>query len=378
MQKPPLTTNAISDNVIRNQYQIMILVTCFMPKRNPKRRTEGVTIADVAKAAKVSVPTVSRILNNKEYVADETRDRVNQVIEELGYVPHIQARRLRGGKSRTLALHHPVESPHLLSGVVEIPYIIGAAAAAAEQEYYLNFLISQLTPQSLLNMYRSNQVDGMILLQVCLDDWRVNLLRKYDYPFVMHGRCRDLDNLTFIDLDFENAMLAAFDYLVALGHRDIGFLTYPQSWRVAGLGPAVRSLEGYENALAKYGLQAHYREIGLREVEEGFAATLDLLEEDPRLTAIITTSHLTAAGSIKAVTKRGDRVPEDRSVMAIAFSEIADGITPSLTTLEWSPYDSSFQATLMMIEKLKHEDLPAQQILVAPKLAIRESTKPAP
>ena len=140
----------------------------------------------------------------------------------------------------------------------------------------------------------------------------------------------------------------------------------------------MRSLEGYERALAKYGLQAHYREIGLREVEEGFTATLDLLEEAPRLTAIITTDHLTAAGSIKALTKRGYRVPEDRSVMAIAFGEFANGITPSLTALEWSSYDSSYRATLLMTEKLKRKDLPAQQILIAPELVIRESTKPAP
>jgi LacI family transcriptional regulator, galactose operon repressor len=373
-----LTGSAISDNVIRKQYQITILEFCFMPRKNSRTPTTAVTIADVAKAARVSVPTVSRILNNKEYVAEETRDRVNQAINKLGYVPHIQARRLRGGESRTLALHYPVESPHLLSGVVETPYITGAAAAAAAQEYYLNFLMSQLTPHSLLNMYRSNQVDGMILLQVSLEDWRVDLLREHDYPFVMIGRCRDLDTLSFIDLDFEHAMLAAFDYLVPLGHREIGFLTYPQSWRVAGLGPAVRSLEGYDYALQKYGLQAHYREIGLQEVDEGFAATLELLEENPRLTAIITTSHLTAAGSIKAFTRRGYRVPADRSVMAIAFGEIANGITPSLTALEWSPYNVSYQATLMMTEKLKHDDLPAQQILVAPELVIRESTQAAP
>src|SRR5689334_4915714 len=114
-----------------------------MPRKTPRTPTTAVTITDVAKAARVSVPTVSRILNNKEYVAEETRDRVNQAINKLGYVPHIQARRLRGGESRTLALHYPVESPHLLSGVVETPYITGAAAAAAAQEYYLNFLLSQ-------------------------------------------------------------------------------------------------------------------------------------------------------------------------------------------------------------------------------------------
>jgi DNA-binding LacI/PurR family transcriptional regulator len=280
-----------------------------MPPKSLKTTKSSVTIADVAKAAGVSIPTVSRILNNKEYVAKETRDRVNDAIKQLEYVPHFQAQRLRGGASRTLALHYPVESPHLLSGVVETPYITGAAAAAGEQDYFLNFLVSQLTPDMLLNMYRSNQVDGMILLQVRLDDWRVNLLRENDFPFVMIGRCADLQGLSYIDLDFEGAMLSAFDHLVDLGHREIGFLTYSHNWRVAGIGPAVRSLEGYERALSQYSFRPHYREVELRSVEDGFAATLDLLEENPQLTAIITTSHLTAAGSIKALTQRGYHVP---------------------------------------------------------------------
>jgi DNA-binding LacI/PurR family transcriptional regulator len=347
-----------------------------MPNKKSKLLKPNITITDVAKVAGVSVPTVSRILNNKEYVSDVTRDRVNETIKQLGYAPHFQAQRLRGGASRTLALHYPVESPDLLKGVVDIPYATGAAAAAGEQGYFLNFLISQLTPDTLLNMYRSNQIDGMILLQLSLDDWRVKLLRENDYPFVMIGRCADLTGLSFIDLDHETAILLAFDHLVSLGHREIGFLTYPQSWRVNNLDPAVHSLAGYERALRKHGLPAHYREIAYRGVEDGVAATHDLLEENPQLTAIITINHLTAAGCIKAFTQRGYRVPDDRSVMAVGFGEIANGmITPSLTALEWSSYEVSYQATLMMTAKLKDEEMPPQQILVAPELVIRESTK---
>src|SRR4051794_410135 len=195
----------------------------FMPTKNSKILKQTITISDVARAAGVSVPTVSRILNNKEYVADETRDRVNQAIDLLGYVPHIQARRLRGGASRTLALHYPVESPHLLNSFVDARYITGAAAAAGEQDYFLNFLISQLTSDTLLNMFRSNQIDGMILLHVLLDDWRVKLRRESDYPFVMIGRCANLEKLTFFNLFFETAVILAFDHLVELGHRQIGF-----------------------------------------------------------------------------------------------------------------------------------------------------------
>ena len=349
-----------------------------MPKRKAHSQSEnrGVTIADVARAAGVSVPTVSRILNNKQYVAEETRQRVEEVIRTLGYAPHTQARRLRGGASMTFALHYPIESPHELSSVIETPYITGAAAAASEREYFLNFLVSQLTPETLLNMYRSNQIDGIILLQVCMEDWRINLLREHDYPFVMIGRCADLEGLTFIDLDFESAMLRAFDHLAELGHRNIGFLTYPETWRKTGIGPAVRSLEGYEQALNDFGLRSCYREIGLNSVEEGFEGTNDLLQENPDLTAIITVSHLTAAGSIKALTQYGRSVPQDCSVMAIGFGgDFASVLTPSLTTLEWSPYEVSYQATLMMTEALRQEELPPQQVLVPPRLVVRESSK---
>jgi DNA-binding LacI/PurR family transcriptional regulator len=117
-----------------------------MTKRSSHSRHQNhsVTIADVAKAAGVSIPTVSRILNNKEYVAEETRQRVHEAIRRLGYTPHTQARRLRGGETRTLALHHPIESPHDLSSVIETSYFTGTAEAASEKEYFINFLVSQL------------------------------------------------------------------------------------------------------------------------------------------------------------------------------------------------------------------------------------------
>jgi DNA-binding LacI/PurR family transcriptional regulator len=348
-----------------------------MTKKSSNARIDGkgITIADVAMAAGVSIPTVSRILNNKEYVADDTRARVNEAIQKLGYVPHTQARRLRGGGSWTLALHYPVESPTLLSGVVETPYITGAAAAAGEKDYFLNFLISQLTPDTLLNMYRSNQIDGMILLQVAMDDWRVELLRANELPFVMIGRCDDLEGLTFIDLDFEHAILQAFDYLLGLGHQEIGFLTYPKGWRESGVGPAVRAFQAYGNALEAHNMSACYREIKFKDVEDGFNATNDLLNENPNITAFIAMSHASSAGSIKALTLRGRNVPEDCSVMAIGFEEFANMITPSLTAIEWSSYEISYRATHMMTEMLANKVLDARQILVAPKLVIRESTR---
>ena len=112
-------------------------------------------------------------------------------------------------------------------------------------------------------MYRSNQIDGIILLQVRMDDWRVNLLRENNYPFVMIGRCADLEGLSFIDLDFEDAMLHAFDYL--------GRVRSPKHWfselsqnpgAKPELDPQFTLSTDIRHALKQYGLRAAIERLG--------------------------------------------------------------------------------------------------------------------
>ena len=92
---------------------------------------ENYTIADVAKVAGVSVSTVSRILNGKQDVAPATRERVQQVIRELGFAPHAQAKRLRAGKTHNLALLFPLKYPgNLPYNALEVEFILGAAVVA--------------------------------------------------------------------------------------------------------------------------------------------------------------------------------------------------------------------------------------------------------
>src|SRR5258708_29925324 len=112
------------------------------------------TITDVAKAAGVSVSTVSRILNGKQDVAKATRERVLEVIEQLGYAPHDQAQRLRGGKTRNLALLFPLKYPgNVPYNPLDTDFIVAAAAAAGEKDFFLNLLTTPVTKQSLLNLY---------------------------------------------------------------------------------------------------------------------------------------------------------------------------------------------------------------------------------
>jgi DNA-binding LacI/PurR family transcriptional regulator len=130
-------------------------------------KPSNITIADVAKTAGVSVSTVSRILNGKQDVAAETRERVQQVIAELGFRPHAQAKRLRGGKTYNLALLFPMTHHGSFSyNTLETDFIVGASVAANEGGFFFNPLTSPIADGDLLDLYRGAQIDGAVLMQI--------------------------------------------------------------------------------------------------------------------------------------------------------------------------------------------------------------------
>jgi DNA-binding LacI/PurR family transcriptional regulator len=333
-----------------------------------------ITIADVARASGVSVSTVSRILNGKPDVAEKTRQRVRQVIETLGYTPHVQAQRLAAGRSHTIALLYPSKSIAMTH--LELDFLIGAAAAANEESFFFNFTTEPITKSRLLSLYRSAQVDGVILMQIHVHDWRVNFLRDNGYPFVMIGRCADNTGLSFIDLDFEGAVLTVFDYLVGLGHRHIAFLNLSALMNQEGFGPAVRSYAGYRKAREKYSnVTFLYREVNPTTTDT-FEVTFQLLDEQPKLTAIFSVYNSISIGVIRALRQRGRVVPDDCSVVAITTEQVAQLMTPPLTTIDFPTNTVGYQAAKMLISQLKQEPVETNQILLPPQLIIRQSSGP--
>lgn len=366
---------AVSENATGSAFGIISPPNCFVKplERCPCMPDTGeVTIFDVAEAAGVSITTVSRILNNKPDVSKATRQRVMQVIEELGYTPHAHAQRLAARKSRTIALLFPLEravSP------LELDFIIGAEVAASENNFFFNFTTAAVTKSRLLSLYRSAQVDGIILMEIHMQDWRVDLLHQHGYPFVMIGRCADNTGLSFVDLDFENGVMLAFEHLVALGHREIGFLGLPLIMRQQGYGPAVRGWSSYEKACQKYGLASIYCEGNIH-TQDLFETTLKLLEEQPQLTAIVSMQGAPTVGVMRALRQLGRNVPDDFSVVGLATDKLAQLVTPPLTAIDFPAYTMGYQAAKMLIGKLQEKPLENEQILPPPELIMRKSTGP--
>jgi DNA-binding LacI/PurR family transcriptional regulator len=335
----------------------------------------NLTIEDIARAAGVSVSTVSRILNDKPDVAVATRIRVQQLIDELGYRPHSQAQSLAAGKSRTIALLFP--SNHTGFTQLELDFFIGAAEAAAERNYFFNLMTGQMAETDLLNLYRSANFEGTILMQIHLHDERVESVRAHDYPFVMIGRCEDNTGLSYIDLDFEAGIQMAFEYLISLGHQRIGFLASPALLREQGYGPAVRSMWGYERVLAEQGWTPLVREAE-RGLDGVYAATVDLLNEQPNLTAIVTMYGGSVSSIIRAAQDHGRCIPDDFSVMGIASTRLSQLMMPQLTAIDFPTGEVGYRAAQLLLDKLQGVPLTTEQILLAPQLVVRESTGPAP
>jgi DNA-binding LacI/PurR family transcriptional regulator len=229
----------------------------------------------------------------------------------------------------------------------------------------------------LKKLCRSAQADGLILMQIAMQDWRVELLRENDYPFVMIGRRENNDGLNFVDLDFENAVMEALAHLIDLGHQQIGFLTFPQDWRVKGIGSAVRALQGFKSAATRFSHVPLYRESDLG-VKSAHSAAKSLLEENSHITAFMTVHNTLTVGAITALQEMNRKVPDDCSIMGVAVGDESELIIPPLTGIEWSAHDIGHQAAEMLIRQLKGTNPGPEQILVPPRLKLRHSTAPAP
>lgn len=348
-----------------------------MAPTEPKKRDEhaDISIHDVAKAAGVSVSTVSRVLNDKPDVAKKTRARVQRVIDEMGYTPFVQIFQPAAVNTNTIALHYPLQRQSRVEVTdIELDFILGASSAAGDERFALNLLTRDITENELLDLYRTGQVQGVILMETAFDDWRVNLLRRHDLPFVMIGRCANNDGISYIDIDLEAAVVKAFEHLVDLGHRQIGFLAFPHVLDDHQQNASELMLAGYKRVVYEYGLASLYRHVDFG-LQHAYKATHEMLRENPDLTAMVMAYGATASGVIRALNDHNKSVPHDFSLIGIAVGKIAELISPIPSSVDFPLQNVGFQAAKMLIDNLSASMPHVQQLIVPPQLNLRETTR---
>lgn len=326
------------------------------------------TIVDIAAASGVSIATVSRILNNKPDVAEETRDRVLRVMDEIGFTPQSAWRQIRSGRTGLIAMHVPQEfnpPAHRL--------IIAAALGVEEAGYSINIITRPLTDAELLGIFRGRQADGIILLEILTDDRRAALLHEHGYPFVMIGHRADNTGLSFVDVDIAHGVDLAMGHLVALGHERIAFLAVDPVVAQKTYGFATWALQAYERACRRNGLPV-LAGVGGPTTAELSVAAGRLFDEHPDITALVAPQEQSVIGALKAAHARGLGVPDALSVVGMVSEPMAEIATPSLTTISFPADEMGDVAARILLGRVVHGGVASEQVLVRPTLTVRDST----
>ena len=338
------------------------------------------TQTDVARHAGVSRATVSYVINGitdgRIPISDETRKRVLDAIEELGYAPDARAQALSSGKTNTIALVIPdLINPHFSE------FATGVEEAARAADYH--FLLSSTTLVSdeyAVDIFRDlvrRRFDGLILATHFILNSKeaqeiLARIHKRGLPIVEFS---EINNVDTISADYRDATKEVVSYLVSLGHRRIGF--------VYGVGDhdlGLDRLEPYQESMKVAGITVEPNliiECGPT-IEDGYQGALNLLNLEPRPTAIIAINDLLAMSTMRAAADLGIRVPDDLSVVGYDNIPMANYLVPRLTTVTKDAYTAGKTAFEMLMARMQTPDLPRQLIHIPAKLIVRESTGPAP
>ena len=327
------------------------------------------TIKDIARAADVSVTTVSYVLNNKGSISEETRQQVLRVVEEMGYTRSIRARNLREQQSRTIGYAQAANRSALNPVMDKLLYEL---VRLVEPEGR-NLLLFSANADSDIHIYRglvdSQRVDGFVLSYTNKGDKRFAFLHEVQVPFVAFGRSfTPLDDMVhWVDVDGEAGIYAAAMHLLAQGHRRIALLTWP-----GGSTAGDARTAGYAKALGAYGLALEDQAICYSQggVENGYAGAERLLAaaaEPP--TAIVAAEDNLALGALRYCTERGLRIA------ITGFDDVPAGalVQPSLTTLRQPTRHIGEVALGVMLTRIAQRDLPPRDVRIPCELVVRES-----
>jgi DNA-binding LacI/PurR family transcriptional regulator len=331
----------------------------------------GTSIQEVARAAGVSITTVSHVLNGKGRLSDETRERVRRIAADLQYRPHVNARNLAGGKTGVLAVALS-QAPGMSFSLTDFTFFIQVMSAATQSalEHGYAPVLVPANPDDGDPFERLN-VDGALIIDPVTRDPLVRQLREHGVPVVTTGRVLDDDDGYWVDNNNAAGARSILRHLERNGASRIALVT----------GPPITSYT-HDN-LAVYNARCAERSVeplvvipkGDLTEGAGFDAAEALLNADDPPDAIYTTLDRLGTGVIRAAQARGVSIPDELMIASYTDSDVARWANPSLTALELHPDEIGRQAMDMLATIVNGETPAEPHVHVAPRLIARGSTR---
>lgn len=339
-------------------------------------RQHEVSIADIARVAGVSHTTVSRALRGSSLISADTRERIQHLAEEMGYMPNAIAQSLQTRRTSTIGLVITSIADPFLSDVVR-----GVEEVAREAGFSVILSATHNDPEqemAIIETFHRRRVDGMLVASSRITSEYKERLDRIQVPTVLINSQAESDNklLHWVAVDDRGGAQRAVEYLIQLGHRAIGYLgvsSRPRSNR--------QRLLGYQEALAVAGIAGRDEWTVIMSANEaspdedvaaGRASLSCLL--DAGVTAIFCANDMIAIGILTACQALDVAIPQHLSVVGFDDIRMASYVIPALTTVCQPKVEMGRLATQLLLDLLNN--LPGQNHLLQPELICRASTGP--
>jgi LacI family transcriptional regulator len=353
-----------------------VTVICFnsVMSSTGTNGNQRATIREIASAAGVSIATVSRVLNERPGVADETRGAVLRVVRDRNFTANRSARALSGGRTGLIGVMLPLVEATYFSSILS-----GTAEALYEQDMRMVLcptLHHHEREVTLLDRLMHGTTDGAVLMLPEESNSELKTLRRKGYAFVIVDPRVALDEgIPAVSAANASGAREATEHLLSLGHRRIGAITGPQQYLAS-----TERLNGFHGAMSAAGLVPDPSLIleSSFGIEGGAMAAARLLDEPDPPTAIFGFNDNTAIGALRVARERGLRLPEDLSVVGFDDSEQSAIVYPTLTTVRQPLAEMGRMAVSLLLRLLDNQRLEALHVELKTRLVVRDSTGPAP
>ncbi len=334
-----------------------------------------VTLKDLAEETGYSITTVSRALAGYSDVSPHTRQVILDAARRLGYQPNLLARQLQSRRTDTLGLVLPSYGPSFADAFF-CEFLAGVGSAANHLSYDLLLSTEVAEPEELTvykRMVGGGRVDGMIVIRTWRHDPRILYLHEAGLPFVAFGRSETDFPFSYVDVDGELGLRLLSQHFIDRGHRRIGYVSAADHFMFAR-----HRLAGYRQALAANGLPFDPQLVvtGDMTQQSGLEGGRQLLQQEPRPTAILAANDLMALGVMMAVRQRGLRVGLDVAVGGYDDTPLARHADPPLTSVHQPIFAIGQQICQLLIEQIRSAQFTPVQHLLEPTLIVRESSGP--
>jgi LacI family transcriptional regulator len=347
----------------------------FLFDRQPLMR-KNPTMREIAAKANVALSTVSQVLNNRANVALETRERVLQAASELGY----RSRVVTGSPLVTpLATVGLITRRHNQERLIVNPfysYIIAGVERECQRQHvnlmYANVEVDERNhASSLPGMLLDELVDGVIIVGAFVEESIADISRRIRHNIVLVDAYTSKEAFDSVLIDNFDGAVSAVDHLLEQGHRHIGLIgSNPDSY------PSIlERRRGYGAALAARGLDPAYIEDGVHSRQSAYEAAERLLRRCPAITAVFACNDECAFGVMNAARDLGYRLPDDLSVIGFDDIDLAQEVTPALTTIHVDKALMGTMALRLLRDRAGDPERAAISAVINTQLIVRESVR---